>query len=332
MTVAGKFSCYQFIFQQQYDFQIAARTLESVLQRLREFIFLLYSNPSDNSVIPVILIQPDTRELFNNVMHITLVPYPSDSIFYLLRQMNIYAELRLRQHYAIPFCSVPEPFPLYRILADYYYSYPVTDTHTHTATTTTTEDEDEDRDNVDVDGVDVDTPALVPSSSSHSYSSSPSSASSSSVILFALHAKQRSERISIASFLRKHDLARTSTFYAYADQIRAKLQSAHYHCTLLLACSDSRTALQKALTAFRVSHFSYYIRSNNSRSPPEKQRLMKKLLRRPKKPCSIPLLSNPARYPVLSSVEVVSLMLPDSVKGVRTAIDGIRPYTTGKML
>ncbi|MEM2857251.1 MAG: hypothetical protein QW416_09140 [Candidatus Nitrosocaldaceae archaeon] len=299
----NKYSCYQIIFQQQYDFIQTAKTLEGVLQRINEFLFLLYAR--NDTITPILLIEGEKRELFNNVMHITLAEYSKDTILAILKSMRIYAKLRLKQHYAIPFTIVPEPFPLYRILADYYFNYnnsnssssnsngnnnSINTTNTTTANTNTT------------------------------------------TLIFAIHARQRSERISIASYLRKHDLARSTTFYAYGEAIKQKLQSTHYHCTLLLSCNDSNVALLKALTAFKVQYFAYFIKSNNNLSPIDKQRLARELFARPKKPLAIPYVRNPIRYPVLSSIELVSLMLPDSIKGIRTTIDGIRPYTTGTML
>ncbi|MEM2857242.1 MAG: hypothetical protein QW416_09095 [Candidatus Nitrosocaldaceae archaeon] len=298
MNIINRYSCYQIIFQQQYDFIQTAKTLEGVLQRINEFLFLLYAR--NDTITPILLIEAEKRELFNNVMHITLVESSKVTILDLLKNMRIYAKLKLKQHYAIPFAIVPEPFPLYRILADYYYNY--------------------------------DSSSSNSSNNNSSSTTARTTTNTTTSILFALHARQRSERISIASYLRKHDLARTSTFYAYVDSIRQKLQSTHYHCTLLLSCTDSKVALLKALTAFKVQYFAYFIKSNNNLHSIEKQRLARELFARPKKPLAIPYIRNPIRYPILSSIELVSLMLPDSIKGIRTTIDGIRPYTTGTML
>ncbi len=120
-------------------------------------------------------------------------------------------------------------------------------------------------------------------------------------------------------------IKRTSTFYAYADQIRQKLQATHYHTTLLLA-SNSKDALVKGVSAFKTQYFTHIIRSNNHRHELEKQRLYKHIMKRPNKPW----FSN-QRYTVLSHIEVLSLMLPDSLM-LRLTVDGIRPYTTGMML
>jgi hypothetical protein len=146
-------------------------------------------------------------------------------------------------------------------------------------------------------------------------------------LAFFMHAYQRNERSSIASYLRKHDMRRTSIYYAYGDHIRQKLQLTHYHVTLLLA-SNSKQALMKGLSAFKASYFTYSINSNNHRHELllKKQRLYKHIFAKPKKPW----LSN-QRYTVLSQVELVSLMLPDSLM-LRLTVDGIRPYTTGVML
>ncbi|MEM3092686.1 MAG: hypothetical protein QXI92_03190 [Candidatus Nitrosocaldus sp.] len=296
ITAINRYSCYQIIFQQQYDFIQTAKTLEGVLQRVNEFLFLLYAR--NDTITPILLIEAEKRELFNNVMHITLAEYSSkEAILEILKSMRIYAKLKLKQHYAIPFTIVPEPFPLYRILADYYYTATPT-----TATTPTTN------------------------------TANANANTNTTTLIFAIHAKQRSERTSIASYLRKHDLARSTIFYAYGEAIKQKLQSTHYHCTLLLACTDSKVALLKALTAFKVQYFAYFLKSNNNLHAIEKQRLARELFARPKKPLTIPYIRNPVRYPVLSSIELVSLMLPDSVERVRTTVDGIRPYTTGTML
>jgi hypothetical protein len=83
-------------------------------------------------------------------------------------------------------------------------------------------------------------------------------------LAFFMHAYQRNERSSIASYLRKHDMRRTSIYYAYGDHIRQKLQLTHYHATLLLA-SNSKQALMKGLSAFKASYFTYSINSNNHR-------------------------------------------------------------------
>lgn len=294
--VKENYYCYQIIFKQEYNFLDTARTLEAVLQRVKDFLFLLVAK---DTLLPILLIDSKDRELFNNVMHTTLTDTAKEPILELITRMPIYAKLRLRQHYAIPFTTVVEPFPLYRIAGDYYA--------TSTSTLATNNNNNNDNINININNINNNTHCPE-------------------TILFALHARQHSERTSIASFLRKHDLKRTSIFYAYGDQIRQKLQLAHYHCTLLLA-TTSRLELEKGLTAFKVQHFTRMLKGNNNRAMKEESRLLKELLREPKKP----LWSN-TRYPVLSSVELASLMLPDSIRGVRTTVDGIRPYTTGRML
>jgi hypothetical protein len=210
------------------------------------------------------------KDLFNNSIYITLQEFElSKDIF----SLSIYARLRFKQHYAIPFTITLEPFLLYKVLADYAYNSNNT----------------------------------IP-------------------LVFFMHVYQRNERANIASYLKKHDIRRTSIYYAYGDNIRAKLQLTHYHATLLLA-SNSKEELMKGLSAFKASYFTYSINSNNNhRHELKKQRLYKHIFAKPKKPW----LSN-QRYTVLSQVELVSLMLPDSLM-LRLAIDGIRPYTTGVML
>jgi len=277
---------YQLIFQQGYDFITASKQLESIVQRIQEFIFILYSK---DKVYAVLIMDDRYKNLFNNIQ-ITLQEFElMQDIF----TLPIYARLKYKQHYAIPFCLQPEPSPLYKVLADYAYSN-----------------------------------SSSGSSNSNSISSSNSGSSSSSntiPLAFFMHAYQRDEKVSIASYLRKHDIKRTPTFYAYADQIRQKLQATHYHTTLLLA-SNSKDALMKGVSAFKTSYFTHIRRINNYIHELEKQRLYKHIMKRPKKP----LFSN-QRYTVLSQTEVVSLMLPDSLM-LRLTIDGIRPYTTGVML
>jgi hypothetical protein len=266
---------YQIIFQQGYEFVTASKMLELIIQRIQEFIFILYAK---DKVYSIIIMDDRYKDLFNN-MQITLQEFELPDIF----SFPIYARLRFRQHYAIPFCLQAEPFPLYKVLADYAYSSSSNNNNNNNTTTTT-----------------------IP-------------------LAFFMHAYQRNERSSIASYLRKHDMRRTSIYYAYGDHIRAKLQLTHYHVTLLLA-SNSKQALMKGLSAFKASYFTYSINSNNHRHELKKQRLYKKIFAKPKKPW----FSN-QRYTVLSHIELVSLMLPDSLM-LRLTVDGIRPYTTGVML
>jgi hypothetical protein len=266
---------YQIIFQQGYEFVTASKMLELIMQRIQEFIFILYAK---DKVYSIIIMDDRYKDLFNNNMHITLQEFElskEEDIF----SFPIYARLRFKQHYAIPFCLQAEPFPLYKVLADYAYS----SSNNNTPTTTT-----------------------IP-------------------LAFFMHAYQRNERSSIASYLRKHDMRRTSIYYAYGDHIRQKLQLTHYHTTLLLA-SNSKQALMKGLSAFKALYFTYSTNSNNHRHELKKQRLYKHIFAKPKKPW----FSN-QRYTVLSQVELVSLMLPDSLM-LRLTVDGIRPYTTGEML
>ncbi len=254
--------CYKIIFQNTYEFMTVAKTLEPVLNRLDEFIFLLTWR---DSIKPILLIEEHAKELFNNVMHITLSEDDRVEIVKGLADMQIYARLYFKDHYAIPFTLIPEPFPLYRILADYY-------------------EETLDK------------------------------------LAFIIHAKQKSEKVSIASFLKKHEARRSSLFYAYNEHIRAKLSSTHFHATLILASSNKKILL-KALRAFRLSHLFYTLKRY------DEHKLLRILFKRPKKP----LLLN-KRYTVLSSTELISLMLPDSLRGVKIPVDGIRAYTTGGLL
>ena len=252
---------YQLIFQQGYDFFIASKQLEFIIQRIHEFIFMLYNK---DRVYAILVMDDKYKDLFNNI-EITLQEFKLDNKIF---EQHIYARLKYKQHYAIPFCLQVEPFLLYKILADYTYS------------------------------------------------------NNSVPLAFFMHVYQRNERSSIASYLRKHDIKRTSIYYAYTDQIRAKLQATHYHTTLLLA-SNSKDTLMKGLSAFKASYFTYIIRSNNHKHELIEQMLYKHIIHKPKRP-----LFNNQQYTVLSNIEIVSLMLPE----VLLSIDGIRPYTTGAML
>ena len=279
---------YQMIFQQGYDFITTSKQLELIVQRIQEFIFILYSK---DKVYALLVMDDRYKDLFNNI-EITLQEFKLDKdkdIFPF--PLPIYAKLKFKQHYAIPFCLQPEPFPLYKVLADYAYS------------NSNNNNNNDDNNNVN--------------SSLHN--------SNNTQLVFFMHVYQRNEKSSIASYLRKHDLKRTSTYYAYADQMRVKLQATHYHTTLLLA-SNSKEALMKGLSAFKTAYFTHVTRSNNYRDELNKQRLYRYVTNKPKKP----FFSN-QRYTVLSHTEVVSLMLPDSLL-LRLTVDGIRPYTTGIML
>jgi hypothetical protein len=259
--------------------------LELIIQRIQEFMFILYAK---DKVYAILVMDNRYKDLFNN-MQITLQEFELPDIF----SFPIYARLRFKQHYAIPFCLQAEPFPLYKVLADYAYSSSNNNSN----------------------------------SSNNNNSNNNTPTTTTIPLAFFMHAYQRNERSSIASYLRKHDMRRTSIYYAYGDHIRAKLQLTHYHATLLLA-SNSKQALMKGLSAFKASYFTYSINSNNHRHELllKKQRLYKHIFSKPKKPWF-----NNQRYTVLSQVELVSLMLPDSLM-LRLAVDGIRPYTTGVML
>ena len=253
--------CYQLVFQQQYNFLETAKTLEPVVQRLQDFLFLLVITRENK--IPLVCLDSSSssgsgsEQLFNSVAHVAIIPtnMPTDM------HMHIYASIKLRRHYAIPFTTIAEPFPLYR--------------------------------------VEVEEP-----------------------LIFAFHARQRQETSNIASYLRKHDRLRTSIFYAYGEAMVKKLQSVHYHCSLFIA-SNSRITLQQAFRALPQLHFAYTLKSNSRKN----NRFYTELFKKPKKP-----LIGSSHYPILSSTELVSLMLPDSITGIRVLIDGIRPYTTGRIL
>ncbi len=273
---------YQMIFQQGYDFITVSKQLELIVQRIQEFIFILYSR---EKVYAILAMDDRYKDLFNNIQ-ITLQEFElDDNIF----TQHIFAKLKFKQYYAIPFCIQTEPFPLYKVLADYAYN------------------------------------SNVNNSSNVSINSNTLASNTNIPLVFFMHVYQRNEKSSIASYLRKHDLKRTSVFYAYAEQMRAKLQATHYHATLLLASKD-KYVLMKGVSAFKTQYFTHIIRSNNYRDELSKQRLYRYVMDKPKKP----FFSN-QRYTVLSHTEMVSLMLPDSLM-LRLTVDGIRPYTTGVML
>lgn len=106
--------------------------LELIMQRIQEFIFILYAK---DKVYSIIIMDDRYKDLFNNSMHITLQEFElSKDIF----SFPIYARLRFKQHYAIPFCLQAEPFPLYKVLADYAYSSNSNNNNNNTPPPTTT--------------------------------------------------------------------------------------------------------------------------------------------------------------------------------------------------
>jgi hypothetical protein len=249
-----------------------ASQMEAVVQRMKEFLFIMYPKGIVNAVL---ICDEKYKDLFAN-LPITLEEITVDNAIF---EQYIYAVLRRRLHYAIPFSQKPESFPMYKIMADVSYAW-------------------------------NDTITAIP-------------------LVFVMHCLQHSERYSIASYLRKHEIEKKkdSIYYAYGDAIRLKAQMTHFYCTLIVG-SRSKELLQKGLTAFKQQYFSYMIKGNNHRSKPlEKQRFYNAVIKKPRKP----LLFGKNTYTVLSQVEVVSLMLPDSLM-LRLTIDGVRPYSTGEML
>jgi hypothetical protein len=93
--------------------------LELIMQRIQEFIFILYAK---DKVYSIIIMDDRYKDLFNNNMHITLQEFELSKEDDMIFSFPIYARLRFKQHYAIPFCLQAEPFPLYKVLADYAYS------------------------------------------------------------------------------------------------------------------------------------------------------------------------------------------------------------------
>jgi len=178
---------YQIIFQQGYDFITVSRHLELIIQRIQEFIFVLYVK---DKVYAVIVMDDRYKDLFNN-LQITLQEFESDKNVF---SLPIYTRMKFKHHYAIPFCIQIEPFPLYKVLADYAYGNNVGDADSNS----------------------ISNPSSI-GISSKSNNNIP-------LTLF-IHVYQRNEKSSIASYLRKHDIKRTSVFYAYAGQMRAKLSN-----------------------------------------------------------------------------------------------------------
>jgi hypothetical protein len=264
---------YRFIFQQNYSFIDTVPHLEAIVQRMKEFLFIMYPKGIVNAVL---VCEERYKDLFAN-LPITLEEMTLDNAIY---EQYIYAVLRRKLHYAIPFTQQPESFPMYKIMADVSYAW-------------------------------NDTTTSIP-------------------LVFIMHCLQHSERYNIASYLRKHEIEKKkdSIYYAYGDAIRLKAQMTHFYCTLMVGSKD-KELLQKGLTAFKQQYFSYAVKSNNypKCNRLEKLRFYNAVMRRPRKP----LLFGKNTYTVLSQVEVVSLMLPDSLM-LRLTIDGVRPYSTGEML
>jgi hypothetical protein len=237
---------YQIIFQQGYEFVTASKMLELIMQRIQEFIFILYAK---DKVYSIIIMDDRYKDLFNNSMHITLQEFELSKEEDMIFSFPIYARLRFKQHYAIPFCLQAEPFPLYKILADYAYSSNSNNNNNNT----------------------------------NSNNNSNNNTTTTIPLAFFMHAYQRNERPGIASYLRKHDIKRTSIYYAHGGHIRAKLHMTHYHTTLLLA-SKSKEVLLKGVSTFKTQYFTYSMNSNNYRDKElEKQKLYKHIMNKPKK-------------------------------------------------
>jgi hypothetical protein len=202
--------------------------MEAVVQRTKEFMFIRYPKGIVNAVL---VCDEKYKDLFAN-LPITLEEMTLDNAIY---EQYIYAVLRRRLHYAIPFSQQSESFPMYKIMADVSYAY----------------------------GNDT-----IP-------------------LVFIMHCLQHSERYSIASYLRKHEIEKKkdSIYYAYGDAIKMKAQMTHFYCTLLVGSKD-KELLQKGLTAFKQQYFSYVVKSNNYPrcSKLEKLRFYNAIIKRPRKP------------------------------------------------
>jgi hypothetical protein len=84
---------YQIIFQQGYEFITASKMLELIIQRIQEFIFVLYAK---DKVYSIIIMDDRYKDLFNNNMHITLQEFELSKEDDMIFSFPIYARLRFK--------------------------------------------------------------------------------------------------------------------------------------------------------------------------------------------------------------------------------------------
>ncbi len=282
---------YTLIFNNTYRFDETARSLEQVLLRLDEFIFIL--NNKDR-LYPIIMLSNgnDVRLLYN-IRHVT-VDNSNNLNIDLTYNYRYYALLKYKKNPAIPFTDIPEPSPIYRVLGSYYNN--------------------EDEANTVPNGIIPNPTFLNPTFPT----TLPTINNTNTGCLVAIHAKHKSFTYTLSKYLRKHERLRSSIFYAYNDAMVGKLKSKHFIVKIVVA-SNSKEMIRKVIPAFK--DFNGIIKVND----PMKDKVFEVIVDKPR-------YSLLHKDNILSHIELLSLMLPDNIDNLRTAIDGVRPYTTSDMI
>ncbi|MEM2857122.1 MAG: hypothetical protein QW776_06755 [Candidatus Nitrosocaldus sp.] len=125
--------------------------------------------------------------------------------------------------------------------------------------------------------------------------------------LVVINAKYKQSNYAINKYWKKHEKARSSTFYAYNNMMLAKLQARHF-MTKIIVASNEKESIKRVLQAFRDFKIGK-IKDKLDIS-------LKRLFDKPN---------------ILSHVELLSLLLPSEVN-TNVTVDGIRPYTSGKII
>ncbi len=304
---------YMLIFNNTYRFEEAARSLEQVLLRLDEFIFILNN---EDRLYPIIMLSNgnDVRLLYN-IRHVTVDSISSNNSnnnsnsnnnnnnnnLNLTYNYKYYALLKYKNNPSIPFTDIPEPSPIYRVLGSYYNNEDdiiLNDTNTMPTLPNPT----------------------LPTINTNNNPFNSSNSNTNTGCLVAIHAKHKSFTYKLGKYLRKHERLRSSIFYAYNDAMVRKLRSKHFIVKILVA-SNSKDMIRKVIPSFR--DFNGIIKVNDPMKDPT--RIFNEVINRPK-------YSFLHKDNILSHIELLSLMLPDNIDNLRTTIDGVRPYTTSDMI
>ncbi len=135
----------------------------------------------------------------------------------------------------------------------------------------------------------------------------------SSDCLVIINAKHKQFNYKISSYYKKHEKVKDSIYYSHGLSIQQKLQCKHFITKMIITGND-KSIINRALLAFR--DFSASIKLLNDLSY---------IISKPR--YSILYKDN-----ILSHIELLSLMLPDSIDNVRLNIDGVRPYSNSDMI
>ncbi len=327
---------HSLIFNNTYRFEEAARSLEQVLLRLDEFIFIL--NNKDR-LYPIIMLSNgnDVRLLYN-IRHVTVDSISSNNSnnssnnnnsnnnnnnnnnLNLTYNYKYYALLKYKKNPAIPFTDIPEPSPIYRVLGSYYSNEDdiiLNDTNTvpNNPITNPTASSSNNDTNTIPNGIIPNPTNTIPTLPNPTLPTINNTG-----CLVAIHAKHKSFTYKLGKYLRKHERLRSSIFYAYNDAMVRKLRSKHFIVKILVA-SNSKDMIRKVIPSFR--DFNGIIKVNDPMKDPTK--IFNEVINRPK-------YSFLHKDNILSHIELLSLMLHDNIDNLRTTIDGVRPYTTSDMI